>query len=268
MRLSAQSEMARECITALIDKSSFSRFLLAKLQIQYVLRAKGERPMKAALTTIPKSTDAAFKNILERIEQQDTNTKKMAYRALTWCYYARRPLWMNELQAVIVVEEGDSEVREEENPTTIVDCCLSFIAYDSATGIVGFVHPSVQRWFADEPQKQSLLQCNYLAKTCLTYLNFDVFEASIDLPTDDDELIYDEEGLTDDDKRVAEYVKPYPCYRYVAQFWGDHTRAVEEESTVQNMALVFLATENRRILMLRSTGIGENECCTPGQTAL
>ena len=247
--------MARECITALIDKSSLSRFLLAKLQLQYVLRAKGERPMKAALTMIPKSTDAAFKNILERIEQQDTNTKRIAYRALTWCYYARRPLWMNELQAAIVVEEGDSEARDEENATTIVDCCLSFIAYDSATGIVGFVHPSVQRWFADEPQKQSLLQFNYLAKTCLTYLNFDVFEASIDLQRMGDE-------------RVAEYVKPYPCYRYVAQFWGDHTRAVEEESTVQNMALVFLATENRRILMLRSTAGSENHFYTPGQTAL
>jgi hypothetical protein len=214
--------------------------------------------MKAALTTIPKSTNAAFENILERIELQDTYTKTIAYRALTWCYYARRPLQMSELQAALVVEDRDSEARDEENATTIVDCCLSFIAHDWATGIVGFIHPSVQRWFSDEPQSLSLLQCNYLAKTCLTYLNFDVFDSSIDYPR------YDiEEGRA----LVAEYIKPYPFYRYVAQFWGDHTRAAEKDSTVQNMALAFLAAENRQILMLRSMAISEDKWYLP-QTAL
>lgn len=245
--------MARECITSSIDKSSLSRFLLATLQLQYVLRAKGARSMKAALTTIPKSTDAAFENILQRIEQQDTNTTMMACRALTWCYYARRPLHMDELRVAVVVEDGDSEQRDGEPATSIVDCCLSFIAHDSVTGKVSFVHPSVQRWFDNGPQRRILLQYNYLANTCLTYLNYDVFDVSIDLTMAE---------------AVAKYFMPYPFYRYVAQFWGDHTRAAEQESAVQNAALAFLAAENRQTLMLQSAAIINNRRYCKGQTAL
>src|SRR5271154_1078914 len=171
--------MARECITSLICKSSLSRFLLAKLQLQYVLRAKGERHMKAALTTMPKTTDAAFKDILERIQQQHPDTTIMALRALTWCLYARRPLHMDELRVAVVVEEGDGEPRDGENSTSIVDCCLSFVAHHPSTGKVGFIHPSVQRWLDNEPQRRIILQYHYLANTCLTYLNFDVFDVSV-----------------------------------------------------------------------------------------
>jgi hypothetical protein len=75
--------------------------------------------MKTALTTMPKSTDAAFKDILERIQQQHPDTTIMALRALTWCLYARRPLHMDELRVAVVVEDGDGEPKDGEDVTSI-----------------------------------------------------------------------------------------------------------------------------------------------------
>src|SRR5277367_2120134 len=122
------------------------------------------------------------------------------------------------------------DLRGRDNATTIVDCCLSFVAYDFATQRVGFMHPSVQRWFDSKPQSRVLLPCDYLAKTCLTYLMFDVFNVS-------SEYLNREEGRD----LATEHIGPQPFYRYVSQFWGTHTRAAEQESGIQNAALAFLA---------------------------
>jgi len=213
--------------------------------------------MKAALTTMPKTTDAAFKDILERIQQQHPDTTIMALRALTWCLYARRPLHMDELRVAVVVEEGDGEPRDGENSTSIVDCCLSFVAHHPSTGKVGFIHPSVQRWLDNEPQRRIILQYHYLANTCLTYLNFDVFDVSVN----------DSKSVETNDI-LSKYVELYPFYRYVAQFWGDHTRAAEQESSIQNAVLKLLEAQNRLNLMLRCAAMIQNGTYAKGQTAL
>jgi hypothetical protein len=215
--------------------------------------------MKAALTTIPKTTDDAFQNILERIEQ-DPNTATTARRALTWCYYTRRPLDMEELRQAIVIEDEDGEPRGEENAGTIVDCCLSFIAHDLTTLKVGFIHPSVQRWFEREPQNQKLFTHTYLAKTCLTYLNFYIFDV----------VINDDGGYSD---FMDKYIGPYPFYRYAAQFWGDHTRGeAEKDRDIQRAVLSLLASENKKDSMLQmETYANSNQgkiSFTKGQTLL
>src|SRR5271154_5332688 len=192
MKLWIKLETLRECITISNDRSLPPRFLLASLQLQHVLRAKGKRNMKAALGTIPSTTDAAFENILERIEQQELGSKVTALRALTWCYYARRPLRVAQICDALSVEDGDNAQRDNEiSVGNIVDCCLSFTTHDLNTGEVRLIHPSVQRWFDHQPQHQKLFPQSYLAKTCLTYLNFDVFDGPlIDSDHENDEFLY------------------------------------------------------------------------------
>jgi len=97
---------------------------------------------------------------------------------------------------------------EYTNPT--IDWRLN----DQSTGGVRFIHPSVQRWFKGEPQNQKLLTHDYLAKTCLTYLNFDVFDA-FDVPID-----YSMSAIIE--------AMSYPFLRYAARFWGDHAREAPE----------------------------------------
>ena len=244
MKLWIKLETLRECITISNDRSLPPRFLLASLQLQHVLRAKGKRNMKAALGTIPSTTDAAFENILERIEQQELGSKITALRTLTWCYYARRPLRVDELCEALVVEDGDISHRDNEiNAGSVVDCCLSFTTHDLSTDEFRLIHPSVQRWFDHEPQHQKLLPHSYLAKTCLTYLNFDVF----------DSFAYQEVARD----TIQRHLVTYRFYRYAARFWATHTKDAELELGVQKAAFAFLAAENRRELMLRTRDIDD-----------
>jgi hypothetical protein len=149
------------------------------------------------------------------------------------------------------VDDGDVALREDEvSARELVDCCLSFITHDLSTGKVHFIHPSVQRWFDNEPQRQKLLPPSYLAKTCLTYLNFNVFDAPfIDSVTD--QAYYTNPPPMD---QIERHLTLHPFYRYAARFWATHTKDAELEPAVQMAAFAFLAAENRRELMLR-TGV-------------
>jgi hypothetical protein len=158
--------------------------------------------MKKALERMPTTIDDAFGNILERIgSSQGPDSARTALRTLTWVYRARRPLRMEELSEALVVEDGDHDPREDAiNAVGIIDCCLSFITHDHTTGQVRFIHPSVERWFAKEPQHGKLYSECYLAKTCLTYLNFDAFNKQLEYlsehSNDDNDNIHNSSHLS------------------------------------------------------------------------
>jgi len=238
--------------------------------VKYILGEKDKNDMREAMKELPSTLDDAYEHIFQMIEKQTPRSVLTAKRTLSWCYYSRRPLHVDELGQALVVEYDDRDLRSEgKSVTTIVDCCLSFVTHDQHTGEVRFIHPSVQRWFDCEPQNQKLLGHEYLARVCLTYLNFNVFDA-IDLANLPPRRYRD----FDPGAAVAKYLGSYPLYRYAAQFWSDHTREVEEVRTVQNAALLLLETDNRRNLALRilsyisETGGVSGDRSGSGQTAL
>jgi len=214
--------------------------------------------MKEALETMPETTDDAFDKIIKRIEAHSgSSSKKTAIRTLTWCYYAQRPLKMEELREALVIEAGDHELRRNENSSaSIVECCLSFVAFDPSTGEVRFVHPSVQRWFKEEPQHQKLLPPDYLANTCVTYLKFDVFDVPIDA------------SMRLERYDLVDQSTSYRFYQYAARFWSEHTKEVEHEPTVQAASLAFLEAENCRDLMVWTNARIEYEQYRRGQSSL
>src|SRR5271170_5570231 len=194
--------------------------------------------MKKALETMPMTLDDAFRRILERVESQDPMSATTALRTLTWVYYARRPLTIAELGEALVVEEGDPNRREDAiiESISIIDCCLSLITHDQER--VRFIHPSVPRWFDEEPQHGKLSE-SYIAKTCLTYLNYDVFDSR---PPG-----YDIGARHSFSRR---YTERHVFSRYASQFWHDHARNVEDKVDVQELAFLFLGSENKRRSML------------------
>jgi len=226
--------------------------------------------MKKALERMPTTIDDAFRKILERIEtSQDPDSATTAIRTLTWVYYARRPLQMKELREALVVEDGDHDQREDAiSADSIIDCCLSFITHDH-NGEVRFIHPSVQRWLDEEPQHGKLLPEIYLANTCLTYLNFDAFDKQIecldnnddnddnndnndnDDNDDNDDLIDSDDGEDQEEPALERHLICYPFHGYSSQFWHYHTRNVEDDPKIQEIAFDFLQSEAKRSLMLQ-----------------
>jgi hypothetical protein len=190
------------------------RFLLASLQLEHVLRAKGNRNIRNALETVPSTTDKAFEGILKRIELQEDGTANTAYRALTWCYHALYPLDIDELCDYLALQDEQHESNtDRDSPSSVVDCCMSFITYNPQHRHpqVSFIHPSVHRWFEREPQHQKLLSHAYLAETCLTYL--------------------------------MQFSSAHAYSRYAGVHWNYHTVNAQHEPAVQKAAFTFLQNQ-------------------------
>ena len=82
---------------------------------------------------------------------------------------------MNELRELLVIEEGDTELDERQSSAEdIIAVCQSLIVCDPQSNVVRFTHFTVQEFL--EKCKDKLLLPTELAKVCLTYLAFDVFE--------------------------------------------------------------------------------------------
>ena len=206
---------------------------------------------KKALKTVPKNIFTAYHEVIERIENSyDGNNKELVLRIFSWLFYAQQPLLMNELLDALAVdsEEGNSDGDEEEDgdddsesqnckgddnllqPEQVIEVCRSLVVYDESSGLVRFVHYTVQEFIAQNLKQK--LQTPYLAKTCLDYL------ASFDEPCSSFESIKNR-------------IEKYKFSRYATKFWGFHAREAEDHEEVQKAVLEFLSSEGRMNSMVQ-----------------
>ena len=84
---------------------------------------------------------------------------------------------MNELQEALSVETDphDTELLPDlfDPPDQLIDGCQSLVEFDEDSGTVRFTHYTLQQFL--EKEKEHYCPRD-LAKVCLTYLTFDVFE--------------------------------------------------------------------------------------------
>lgn len=153
------------------------RFLLARLRLDYILRVSGKALMRKRFHTLPVNEIAAYTEILDRITK-DEGSKTINLRVLSWIRYSQRVLSIDELREVIWVEEGDTELKKGDidglGRDDIIKNCESLVTCYKTTRQVRFCHATVQE-FLDERFARELMTHTDLAKSCLTYLNFDVF---------------------------------------------------------------------------------------------
>ena len=132
------------------------------------------------------------------------------------------------------IEMGKHNCRglDEDNLTdepVILECCGSFILWDRMTDNVGFSHYTVSEFFNVyaagniEPEL-------YVARTCLTYLCFDVFG----------------QGPCQDRGKLRSRAQKYRLAQYIAQFCGSHILGSKEEVKVPDLVLSILWSPARR----------------------
>jgi hypothetical protein len=209
------------------------RFLLAKFQLDHILRYREPRKRWEAAKTVPKTLGSAYHDILSRMKEDE---KVLALKILSWLANAQRTLYMNELREVLVLEEGDTELERRFllEPSDVVECCRSLVQYDMITGLVHLSHYTVQQFLILDIPKQ-LLSVSEIAKSCLNYLSLDDFGSG---------PCIEENSLT---KRLA----AYEFSDYVVRYWSFHCRAAEADPRIQTDILVFLLSENKRNSMLQ-----------------
>jgi hypothetical protein len=74
-----------------------------------LLEQDTQRGVLHALDKLPNEIDQIYDEAMERIEQQ-SNTKELAKRVLSWVIYASRPLSLKELQYALAVSPKMTEM--------------------------------------------------------------------------------------------------------------------------------------------------------------
>jgi len=169
---------------------------------------------------------------------------EIAKRALSWIYYAKRPLHMIELREAIAVdpiydiENGDEECTDLEpdsftEPQVILECCGSLVLWDHSTDVVGFSHYTVSEFF-NTNSNGNIEPEVYIARTSLTYLCFAEFIR----------------GACRSFHEFKMRVIKYRLAPYIARFCGQHISGSKQEKSLQDLVLSILWSQPRRHSLL------------------
>jgi hypothetical protein len=166
---------------------------------------------------------------MERIRGQKAGFQKLAEQALSWITYAKRPLTTAELQQALAVEIGEPELAEENFPELedMVSVCAGLVTVDKESDIIRLVHYTTQEYFERTREFWFPEAEAEIAKTCVTYLLFDIFES----------------GFCVTDEEFEQRLRLNRLYDYAARNWGHHVRAASIEA--EELVLSFLKSETK-----------------------
>ncbi|KAH6661741.1 hypothetical protein B0J14DRAFT_663208 [Halenospora varia] len=184
------------------------------LHLDLLIGKTAPRAICTALETLPTGTntyDRAYEGMMEQIEGQVEDQKRLAKQVLSWIICAKRPLIMLEIQHVLAIEPSDTELGED-NLAEVEDMVFVYaglVTVDKEGKIIRLAHYTMQeyfertqkRWFPDAETK--------ITETCVTYLLFNSFNG----------------GYCHTDSKFEERLHLYKLYDYAAHNWGHHAQA-------------------------------------------
>src|SRR5262249_42643345 len=140
-------------------------------------------------------------------------------KILSWLYHAKNTLRMEELQEILSVEPGDSDLFPNfVESSTIVEVCQGLVVYDEVSHWVSFSHSTVNDYLQTCGNNMACVQHAHIV---WTYLTFQIFCKP---------CLHDNE--------LHSRIKKYKFSRHAAQWWPDYVRAAaEEESEVKNLVV-------------------------------
>lgn len=207
----------------------------------------GHIKRKKILAALEKLTDNvvdAYDGVMGRISEQGEDRRTIAITALKWITYAEQRLTIDEL--LHAIELGlDPDCHDIDNydlvdPDQVLSCCMGLLTLNREDRTIRLVHFTTQGYI--ETQIPNIDAHTSLAKSCLTYLAFDVFVFHPGLKTDQEFL------------RLK---KRYPLSGYAASCWGYHASLGAEKDLIQAI-LSTLSTQTIRD-MIQTLVEGEGE---------
>lgn len=113
-------ELKAEARTELIAKSD-GMFQYIACQFEALRTLKGETKIRKALHDLPKGLDATYDRMLERIDPAD---QKQVARVLEWLSFSLRPLLLEEVAEIFILDPNSEVPFDEENrllPGAVLD---------------------------------------------------------------------------------------------------------------------------------------------------
>jgi hypothetical protein len=142
--------------------------------------AKSE--IKLSLKDLNRDLTPIYKKAIERIRQKRHNEVDLAKRVLSWIFYAPRPMGVEEVQHALAVDPNQSYFDRDRliDQETILSVCAGLITIDRERNIIRLSHQTVQEHLRSIQNDLFPKGQEYITKTCLTYLTFDLFAEQTD----------------------------------------------------------------------------------------
>jgi ankyrin repeat protein len=171
--------------------------------------------------------DEAYKDAMERINEQKLGFRRLAEKVLSWITCAKRPLTTLELQHALAVEVSDSNL-DEENLVRIermVSVCAGLVTVDEESSIIRLVHYTTQEYFERTQSDWFPNAETDITIICIAYLSFNTFKG----------------GYCQTDSEFEERLQSNKLYNYAAHNWGHHARVASAK--VEQLVLDLLESE-------------------------
>ncbi|KAL8764520.1 MAG: hypothetical protein Q9194_007012 [Teloschistes cf. exilis] len=151
-----RNDELQRTVVSEITKAVDGMFLLAQLHLASLSGKTTTKAVKLALQKLLEGLDvldAAYKDALGRIEEQKPAMHQLAKNVLHWIVYAARQMTVSELQEALAVEEGTSELDEEDKPDLddMISVCVGLVTVDEDSNVIRLVHHTTQEFLENLP---------------------------------------------------------------------------------------------------------------------
>jgi len=182
-----------------------------------------------ALETLPTETDTTYEKAMQRINDMNPDFREKAKLFLMWVAYTYRPLNIREIEHATTLLPGDTEIDTDEiiPAKVLASMCAGLVIIDEMEN-VRLCHYTVENYFKKVRDEVFINTDVCLARTCLTYLLLDEFEAGRCADRD-----FDQRSRT------------YPFLGYAASNWGRHAVEAADQS-IEEQVLAFLKSDPHR----------------------
>lgn len=178
------------------------------------------------LERLPTTIHTTYDQAMERIENMNEDYRGMAKAFLSWIALARRPLNVAEIQHAVVVLPEALEIDQDEiiDAEALSSMCAGLVTIEC--GMVFLVHYTAGEYFDETKGKWFPNGNKILARSCLTYLMFDVFSV----------------GACSGKTKIGDFEhrkRDFPLLEYASLYWGSHLKADNDEG-LESLALRLL----------------------------
>ncbi|KAF3310549.1 hypothetical protein TWF173_009435 [Orbilia oligospora] len=181
-----------------IWRAAQGMFLLAHLYFESIKNKLTMTKINMALNSLTSGDgayDSIYQDIMDRITEQDPESRNLAYKILSWITYATRALKKEELQRAIAIELDETEIEEINrgvsryefnfNPRDVpeiedmISVCCGLITVDAQSDVVRLVHYTTQEYFERTGSVWFPQANGNIAATCIISMSLDVSSGGV-----------------------------------------------------------------------------------------
>ncbi|KAJ7807562.1 hypothetical protein B0H14DRAFT_2321310, partial [Mycena olivaceomarginata] len=119
--------------------------------------------------------DCTYNGIMERINQQSIDNKRLAWHTLSWVLHVKRPLWPSWLTEALAVEPGATALdpNRQTDMEIILSVCAGLVAANEVGDQVRLIHYTTQIYWQMAHIQTSLFPHpqSKITLICFTYMS-------------------------------------------------------------------------------------------------